>query len=188
MSENEINKSFVNLPKADETKPVHDEPNETVTGASRLSEFEEAIKEASYMLKDALDERGWLKEDELQQLYAARIEDVLNLLRGAKMNTWRQTSRHFVSLPDAYAQKCVIQDLVCGISVKPDIDDDPCDKFHRRFVGELFCNGERIFTMYAKCGKEKTRRICLRAMDGFINQRMKRRRQNERKRAAKEAK
>ena len=32
MSENEINKSFVNLPKADETKPVHDEPGDRVDG------------------------------------------------------------------------------------------------------------------------------------------------------------
>ena len=32
MSENEINKSFVNLPKADETKPVHDEPGDQIDG------------------------------------------------------------------------------------------------------------------------------------------------------------
>ena len=146
------------------------------------------MADAIQILEDALSDGAELHEMERAEVYAVKFRDVLNLLRGAQMNTWRQTSRHFVSLPDAYAQKCVLQDLVCGISVKPDIDDDPCDKFHRRFVGELFCNGERIFTMYANCGKDKTRRICLRAMDGFINQRMKRRRQNERKRAAKEAK
>ena len=146
------------------------------------------MADAIQILEEALSDAAELHEMERAEVYAVKFRDVLNLLRGAQMNTWRQTSRHFVSLPDAYAQKCVLQDLVCGISVKPDIDDDPCDKFHRRFVGELFCNGERIFTMYANCGKEKTRRICLRAMDGFINQRMKRHRQNERKRAAREAK
>ena len=155
---------------------------------ARNAATEKAMADAIQILEDALSDAAELHEMERAEVYAVKFRDVLNLLRGAQMNTWRQTSRHFVSLPDAYAQKCVLQDLVCGISVKPDIDDDPCDKFHRRFVGELFCNGERIFTMYANCGKEKTRRICLRAMDGFINQRMKRRRQNERKRAAKEAK
>lgn len=155
---------------------------------ARNAATEKAMADAIQILEDALSDGAELPEMERAEVYAVKFSDVLNLLRGAQMNTWRQTSRHFVSLPDAYAQKCVLQDLVCGISVKPDIDDDPCDKFHRRFVGELFCNGERIFTMYAKCGKEKTRRICLRAMDGFINQRMKRRRQNERKRAAEEAK
>ena len=156
--------------------------------AARNAATEKAMADAIQILEDALSEAAGLQEMERAEVYAVKFRDVLNLLRGAQMNTWRQTSRHFVSLPDAYAQKCVLQDLVCGISVKPDIDDDPCDKFHRRFVGELFCNGERIFTMYANCGKEKTRRICLRAMDGFINQRMKRRRQTERKRAEKEAK
>ena len=155
---------------------------------ARNAATEKAMADAIQILEEALSDAAELHEMERAEVYSERIEDVLNLLRGAEMNTWRKTSRHFVSLPDAYAQKCVLQDLVCGISVKPDIDDDPCDKFHRRFVGELFCNGERIFTMYANCGKEKTRRICLRAMDGFINQRMKRRRQNERKRAEKEAK
>ena len=155
---------------------------------ARNAATEKAMADAIQILEDALSDGAELPEMERAEVYAVKFSDVLNLLRGAQMNTWRQTRRNFVSLPDAYAQKCVLQDLVCGISVKPDIDDDPCDKFHRRFVGELFCNGERIFTMYAKCGKEKTRRICLRAMDGFINQRMKRRRQNERKRAAKEAK
>lgn len=155
---------------------------------ARNAATEKAMADAIQILEEALSDAAELHEMERAEVYAVKFRDVLNLLRGAQMNTWRQTSRHFVSLPDAYAQKCVLQDLVCGISVKPDIDDDPCDKFHRRFVGELFCNGERIFTMYANCGKDKTRRICLRAMDGFINQRMKRRRQNERKRAAKEAK
>lgn len=155
---------------------------------ARNAATEKAMADAIQILEEALSDAAELHEMERAEVYAVKFRDVLNLLRGAQMNTWRQTSRHFVSLPDAYAQKCVLQDLVCGISVKPDIDDDPCDKFHRRFVGELFCNGERIFTMYANCGKEKTRRICLRAMDGFINQRMKRRRQNERKRAAREAK
>lgn len=155
---------------------------------ARNAATEKAMADAIQILEEALSDAAELHEMERAEVYAVKFRDVLNLLRGAQMNTWRQTSRHFVSLPDAYAQKCVLQDLVCGISVKPDIDDDPCDKFHRRFVGELFCNGERIFTMYANCGKEKTRRICLRAMDGFINQRMKRRRQNERKRAEKEAK
>ena len=155
---------------------------------ARNAATEKAMADAIQILEEALSDAAELHEMERAGVYAVKFRDVLNLLRGAQMNTWRQTSRHFVSLPDAYAQKCVLQDLVCGISVKPDIDDDPCDKFHRRFVGELFCNGERIFTMYANCGKEKTRRICLRAMDGFINQRMKRRRQNERKRAAREAK
>ena len=155
---------------------------------ARNAATEKAMADAIQILEEALSDAAELHEMERAEVYAVKFRDVLNLLRGAKMNTWRQTSRNFVSLLDAYAQKCVLQDLVCGISVKPDIDDDPCDKFHRRFVGELFCNGERIFTMYANCGKEKTRRICLRAMDGFINQRMKRRRQNERKRAAKEAK
>ena len=154
---------------------------------ARNAATEKAMADAIQILEEALSDAAELHEMERAEVYAVKFRDVLNLLRGAQMNTWRQTSRHFVSLPDAYAQKCVLQDLVCGISVKPDIDDDPCDKFHRRFVGELFCNGERIFTMYANCGKEKTRRICLRAMDGFINQRMKRRRQNERKRAAREA-
>lgn len=156
--------------------------------AARNAATEKAMADAIQILEETLSDAAELHEMERAEVYAVKFRDVLNLLRGAQMNTWRQTSRHFVSLPDAYAQKCVLQDLVCGISVKPDIDDDPCDKFHRRFVGELFCNGERIFTMYANCGKEKTRRICLRAMDGFINQRMKRRRQNERKRAAREAK
>ena len=155
---------------------------------ARNAATEKAMADAIQILEEALSDAAELHEMERAEVYAVKFRDVLNLLRGAQMNTWRQTSRHFVSLPDAYAQKCVLQDLVCGISVKPDIDDDPCDKFHRRFVGELFCNGERIFTMYANCGKEKTRRICLRAMDGFINQRMKRHRQNERKRAAREAK
>ena len=155
---------------------------------ARNAATEKAMADAIQILEEALSDAAELHEMERAEVYAVKFRDVLNLLRGAQMNTWRQTSRHFVSLPDAYAQKCVLQDLVCGISVKPDIDDDPCDKFHRRFVGELFCNGERIFTMYANCGKEKTRRICLRAMDGFINQRMKRRRQNERKRAEREAK
>lgn len=155
---------------------------------ARNAATEKAMADAIQTLEDALSDAAELHEMERAEVYAVKFRDVLNLLRGAQMNTWRQTSRHFVSLPDAYAQKCVLQDLVCGISVKPDIDDDPCDKFHRRFVGELFCNGERIFTMYANCGKEKTRRICLRAMDGFINQRMKRHRQNERKRAEREAK
>ena len=158
---------------------------------ARNAATEKAMADAIQILEDALSDAAELPEMERAEVYEERlgaVREILNLLRGAQMNTWRQTSRHFVSLPDAYAQKCVLQDLVCGISVKPDIDDDPCDKFHRRFVGELFCNGERIFTMYANCGKEKTRRICLRAMDGFLNQRMKRRRQNERKRAAKEAK
>ena len=155
---------------------------------ARNAAAEKAMADAIQILEDALSDGAELPEMERAEVYAVKFSDVLNLLRGAQMNTWRQTSRHFVSLPDVYAQKCVLQDLVCGISVKPDIDDDPCDKFHRRFVGELFCNGERIFTMYANCGKEKTRRICLRAMDGFINQRMKRRRQTERKRAEKEAK
>ena len=155
---------------------------------ARNAATEKAMADAIQILEEALSDAAELHEMERAEVYAVKFRDVLNLLRGAQMNTWRQTSRHFVSLPDAYAQKCVLQDLVCGISVKPDIDDDPCDKFNRRFVGELFCNGERIFTMYANCGKEKTRRICLRAMDGFINQRMKRRRQNERKRAAREAK
>ena len=155
---------------------------------ARNAATEKAMADAIQILEEALSDAAELHEMERAEVYAVKFRDVLNLLRGAQMNTWRQTSRHFVSLPDAYAQKCVLQDLVCGISVKPDIDDDPCDKFHRRFVGELFCNGERIFTMYANCGKEKTRRICLRAMDGFINQRMKRHRQNERKRAEREAK
>ena len=155
---------------------------------ARNAATEKAMADAIQILEEALSDAAELHEMERAEVYAVKFRDVLNLLRGAQMNTWRQTSRHFVSLPDAYAQKCVLQDLVCGISVKPDIGDDPCDKFHRRFVGELFCNGERIFTMYANCGKEKTRRICLRAMDGFINQRMKRRRQNERKRAEREAK
>ena len=155
---------------------------------ARNAATEKAMADAIQTLEEALSDAAELHEMERAEVYAVKFRDVLNLLRGAQMNTWRKTSRNFVSLPDAYAQKCVLQDLVCGISVKPDIDDDPCDKFNRRFVGELFCNGERIFTMYANCGKEKTRRICLRAMDGFINQRMKRRRQNERKRAAKEAK
>ena len=155
---------------------------------ARNAAAEKAMADAIQILEETLSNAAWLHEMERAEVYAVKFRDVLNLLRGAQMNTWRQTSRHFVSLPDAYAQKCVLQDLVCGISVKPDIDDDPCDKFHRHFVGELFCNGERIFTMYANCGKEKTRRICLRAMDGFINQRMKRRRQTERKRAEKEAK
>ena len=155
---------------------------------ARNAATEKAMADAIQTLEEALSDAAELPEMERAEVYAVKFRDVLNLLRGAQMNTWRQTSRHFVSLPDAYAQKCVLQDLVCGISVKPDIDDDPSDKFNRRFVGELFCNGERIFTMYAKCGKEKTRRICLRAMDGFINQRMKRRRQTERKRAEKEAK
>ena len=155
---------------------------------ARNAATEKAMADAIQILEEALSDAAELHEMERAEVYAVKFRDVLNLLRGAQMNTWRQTSRHFVSLPDAYAQKCVLQDLVCGISVKPDIDDDPCDKFNRRFVGELFCNGERIFTMYANCGKEKTRRICLRAMDGFINQRMKRHRQNERKRAAREAK
>ena len=165
--------------------------NETMTireVVARNAATEKAMADAIQILEEALSDAAELHEMERAEVYAVKFRDVLNLLRGAQMNTWRQTSRHFVSLPDAYAQKCVLQDLVCGISVKPDIDDDPCDKFHRRFVGELFCNGERIFTMYANCGKEKTRRICLRAMDGFINQRMKRHRQNERKRAAREAK
>ena len=155
---------------------------------ARNAATEKAMADAIQTLEEALSDAAELHEMERAEVYAVKFRDVLNLLRGAKMNTWRKTSRNFVSLPDAYAQKCVLQDLVCGISVKPDIDDDPCDQFHRRFVGELFCNGERIFTMHANCGKEKTRRICLRAMDGFINQRMKRHRQNERKRAAKEAK
>ena len=155
---------------------------------ARNAATEKAMADAIQILEEALSDAAELHEMERAEVYAVKFRDVLNLLRGAQMNTWRQTSRHFVSLPDAYAQKCVLQDLVCGISVKPDIDDDPCDKFHRRFVGELFCNGERIFTMYANCGKEKTRRICLRGMEGFINQRMKRSRQNERKRAAREAK
>ena len=158
---------------------------------ARNAAAEKAMADAIQILEDALSDAAGIHEMERAEVYAERlgaVRGILNLLRGAQMNTWRQTSRHFVSLPDAYAQKCVLQDLVCGISVKPDIDDDPCDKFNRRFVGELFCNGERIFTMYANCGKEKTRRICLRAMDGFINQRMKRHRQNERKRAAREAK
>ena len=163
--------------------------NETMSEvAARTAAAEKAMADAIQVLEEAIELGAGLPDEERRVIYAVKFRDVLDLLSGAQMNTWRQTSRHFVSLPDAYAQKCELQDLVCGISVKPDIDDDPCDKFHRRFVGELFCNGERIFTMHANCGKEKTRRICLRAMDGFLNQRAKRRRQNERKRAAKEAK
>ena len=89
---------------------------------ARNAAAEKAMADAIQILEEALSDAAELHEMERAEVYAVKFRDVLNLLRGAQMNTWRQTSRHFVSLPDAYAQKCVLQDLVCGISVKPDID------------------------------------------------------------------
>lgn len=156
--------------------------------AARNAAAEKAMGDAIRVLEGAIELGAGLSEEKRRELYAVKFRDVLGLLHAVQSKTWPRTERVFVSLPDAYAQKSVAQGLVCGISVKPDEDDEPCDKFHRRFVGELFCNGERIFTMYARAGKEKSRKMCLRAMDAYINHRAKRRRHLERKSAAQEAK
>ena len=156
--------------------------------AARNAAAEKAMGDAIQMLEGAIELGAGLSEEDRREFYAVKFRYVLARLHAVQPKTWPLPERVFVSLPDAYAHRAVVQDLVCGISVKPDEDDEPCDKFHRRFVGELFCNGERIFTMYARAGKEKTRKMCLRAMDAYINHRAKRRRHSEQKRAAQEAK
>lgn len=193
MSENEINKSFVNLPKADETNPVHDEPNETVTGASRLSEFEEAIKEASYMLKDALDERGWLKEDELQQLYAARIEDVLGILGkfNRKLSPMGVLNEKFGLKLSRYASEKEIRQI--GVRVSHNNEQEVREIWEiqisrRDHSAEIVCDDETVMYMHgsASVGPARLEKCAVSSLLRILNE--KTRCAHHRSRAGKEAK